>query len=52
MTQGDDDIGDDRDVTQTTDSGVQAKAQTSSSGVQATVGTKKHLKQVPKHTRE
>ena len=26
MAQGDDDIGDDRDVTQTTDSGVQAKA--------------------------
>ena len=37
MSQGDGDMGDDMEVTQTNESGVQAQAQTSESGVQATV---------------
>ena len=49
MTQGDEDIGDDRDVTQTIDSGVQAQAQTFSSGVQANVQTFSSLRLMHKH---
>ena len=52
MSQGDGDMGDDMEVTQKTDSGVQAQAQTNESGVQATVRPKKHLKQVPNQNRE
>ena len=35
MSQGDGDMGDDMEVTQTNESGVQAQAQTNESGVQA-----------------